>query len=70
MTKPKPKEPKALAGMTLDEALARLLQTNPKELEDMYDETRRSEEQAKRFIEEREQSIRRGAHGVRRRRNP
>jgi hypothetical protein len=61
MNKPKRKEPKSLAGMSMDEALARLLQTNPKELEDMYEQTRKAEAEAARFIEERGHSIEQGA---------
>jgi hypothetical protein len=53
-------------SMPFGEALARFVQTNPKELEDAYDETRRAEAEAKQFIEERERSIRQGARGVRR----
>jgi hypothetical protein len=47
--------------MALDEALARLLQTDKKELEDAFDQACHDEVEAKRYAEERRESIRKGA---------
>jgi hypothetical protein len=53
--------------MPFGEALARFIQTAPKELEDAHDETRRAEKEAERFIEERKESIAKGARRAPRR---
>ena len=47
--------------MSFDEALRRYGQTDPKELADMIEEANRAGEDAEKFIEERIESIRRGA---------
>lgn len=56
------KKPKALPflGMKLDEALARLLQTDPNEIIDGQEAVKRDEEDVDRYVAEREQSIGRG----------
>ena len=56
-----PKKKRKLFGMAFDEALARLLQTDKKELEDTVDQVRREEAEAERYVEERRESIRKGA---------
>jgi hypothetical protein len=50
-----------LIGMAFNEALARLLQTDKKELEDAFEKARQDESEAKRYAEERQESIRKGA---------
>jgi hypothetical protein len=49
-----------LIGMAFDEALARLLQTDKKELEDAFEKARQDEAEAKRYAQERQESIRKG----------
>jgi len=56
-----PKKKRNLFGMAFDEALARFLQTDKKELEDAVDQARREEAEAERYVEERRESIRKGA---------
>jgi hypothetical protein len=47
--------------MSFDEALKRVAQTDPKELADAFAETERENEEAKKYVEERRESIRKGA---------
>ncbi len=53
--------PDILIGMSFDEALKRLAQTNPKEIQESIAQTIHDEEEAKRYVEERRESIRKGA---------
>ena len=53
--------PPPFPDMPFEEALARLLQTDPAELADSVKETREKEKEVERYIEERRDSIRRGA---------
>ena len=54
------KFPKSL-DMSLDEALARYLQTDLKEIEDEFEKTKREEEETKQYVEKCRESIRKGA---------
>jgi hypothetical protein len=53
--------PKPLEELSFGEALARLIQTDPRELQQAYEQARKAEAEAQRFIEERKASIGRGA---------
>lgn len=53
--------PPPFPDIPFEEALARLIQTDPNELADSYEEIRRKEVEVERYVHEREQSIRRGA---------
>jgi hypothetical protein len=44
-----------------DKALRRLAQTDPKELKDAFAEAQRESDEVKRYVEERKESIRKGA---------
>ncbi len=57
----KPPGPPPFPDMPFEEALARLLQTDPDELADSVREMREKEKEVERYIEERRDSIRRGA---------
>lgn len=50
-----------MSDLGFDEALARLIQTDPKEAQDAADSVRRDDEEARRYVEERRDSIERGA---------
>ena len=54
-------DPNVFAGMAFDEALARLVQTKPEEISDFFDQVKKDEEEAGRYVEERRESIRKGA---------
>lgn len=56
----KPSRPPPFPDMPFGEALARLLQTDPEELAQAVDETRKKEEEVDRWIREQEEVIRRG----------
>lgn len=60
MTKPNKKRSDKIES-ELDEVLARLLQTDKKELEDEIAKTKREADEAGKYVEERSDSIRRGA---------
>ena len=47
--------------MTFEEAVARLIQTDPKEIADARKRVRAAQEDTKKYVEERKESIRRGA---------
>ena len=64
MSAPRKDRPDLLAGMSFSEAIQRLVQTDPKELADAFAETERENEEARRYVEERRESIRRGARRV------
>lgn len=53
--------PDLLLGLTFSEALERFTKTDPKELEDAFAQTMRENEEAKRYVDERRASIRKGA---------
>jgi hypothetical protein len=53
--------PTPIEKLSFAEALARLVQTDPRELEQAYEKARRAEAEARQFIEERKASIRKGA---------
>ena len=55
------KQTGGLFGMAFAESLARLLQTDKRELNDAYDQARRDEMEAQRYVEERRESIHKGA---------
>lgn len=61
------KKPSALSDLAFDEALARLIQTDPKELADTLDKIKREDREVKEYVEERRQSIRRGARRAKKR---
>ena len=48
-------------AIPFDEAIARLLQTDPKEIADLAEEVKRKDEKVSCYVEERRQSIRKGA---------
>jgi len=58
--KKRDKEPTGLE-MDFGKALRRFAQTDPKELSDMLEETKRKGEAIDEYVEERKRSIRRGA---------
>jgi hypothetical protein len=57
---PKRKSAASLA-MPFDEAVARFLQTDPKEVADAHQRLKQAQEDTKRYVEERRESIQRGA---------
>jgi hypothetical protein len=61
MRKPHKDRSEPFLGMSFDEAVKRLVQTDPKELEDAFAETQRESEEVKPYVEERRESIRKGA---------
>lgn len=60
MTKPKKTRPDKIET-ELDEVVARLLQTDKKELEDEITRSKRESDEAEKYVEERRDSIQRGA---------
>ena len=60
MTDKKKREPPLVLNIGFEEALARLVQTDPKEMADTYEQVRRDEEEVEKYVAEREQSIGRG----------
>ena len=61
MTEKKKREPPFVLAMGFNEALARLAQTDPKDLADTYEQVQQDDAKVDKYVEEREQSIRRGA---------
>jgi hypothetical protein len=57
----RPTGPPPFPDIPFEEALARLIQTDPKELADSAQEARKKEEEVERYAAEREASIRKGA---------
>ena len=56
----KEKPPHPMADWPFDEAMARLLQTDPKEIADAHQRVREGQEQVTKYAEERRDSIRSG----------
>lgn len=50
-----------MSDLGFDEALARLIQTDPKEAQDAADSVKRDAEGVRKYVEERSDSIERGA---------
>lgn len=61
MTKTRKDRPDLLIGLGFDEALRRLAQTDPKELRDSIAQALHDEEETREYVEERRESIRKGA---------
>ena len=61
MTSERRRKPSPSLGIPFEEALARFVQTDPKDLADTYERIKREEEETNRYVEERERSIRSGA---------
>src|SRR5438128_2264906 len=57
----KPRKPPLALEMDFEEALARLIQTDPKELTELIEEARREGKEVEEYVRERTRSIRRGA---------
>jgi len=66
MTDKKTKQPTTL-NISFGEALERFAQTDPKELEKIYGDMKRAEEENRKFIADREASIKSGARTARKR---
>jgi hypothetical protein len=50
-----------LSDMSFDEALARFIQTDPKEVADEIDKIKRRDREVEEYVEERRRSVRHGA---------
>src|SRR5580704_13022180 len=59
--------PPALADMAFDEALARFIQTDPREVADEIDEIKRRDREVTEYVDERRRSIRQGARRAKKR---
>jgi hypothetical protein len=67
MTEQKKQMPRISIDMPFDEALRRLIETDPKDLEDLIRKGRKGVEEVETYVEERQRSIRRGARRSRKR---
>jgi hypothetical protein len=61
MNENRKRKPPPTLSIPFEEALARFVQTDPKEIADTYDQVRRDEEELDKHVAERERSIRAGA---------
>jgi hypothetical protein len=61
MTDTRKRKPPASLDMPFEEAVARLLQTDPREIADAHERLKRAQEDTKKYVEERRDSIRQGA---------
>ena len=61
MTDRKKREPPLTLSLGFEEALARLAQTDPKDIAAAYEQLQRDDKDVDRYVEERERSIRNGA---------
>ena len=59
-----------LSDMSFDEALARFIQTDPKEVADEIDEIKRRDREVSEYVDERRKSIRKGARRANKRFSP
>ena len=50
-----------MSDLGFDEALARLIQTDPQEAEEAADSVKRGDQEARKYVKERDDSIERGA---------
>ena len=50
-----------MSNLGFDEALARLIQTDPKEIEDAADSVKRDDKEVREYVQERRESIAKGA---------
>ncbi|MGB6538435.1 MAG: hypothetical protein WBF58_21025 [Xanthobacteraceae bacterium] len=59
--------PTALSDLAFDEALARFIQTDPKELADSLEEIKRRDREVEEYVNERRASIKQGARRAKKR---
>ena len=59
--------PPALADMAFDEALARFIQTDPREVAAEIEEIKRRDREVSEYVDERRRSIRQGARRAKKR---